>query len=140
VDFKVTLYDGSFHPVDSSEMAFKIAGSLAFKKAMEAANPVLLEPIMNVEIYAPQEYAGALTGDLTSRRGRLQGMDMKRDMQIIKAQVPMAEMVSYAPVLTSVTGGRGNYHMEFSHYDEVPAHISQKIVEEANKDRTEEEE
>jgi elongation factor G len=140
VDFKVTLYDGSFHPVDSSEMAFKIAGSLAFKKAMEAANPVLLEPIMNVEIYAPQEYAGALTGDLTSRRGRLQGMDMKRDMQIIKAQVPMAEMVSYAPVLTSVTGGRGNYHMEFSHYDEVPAHIGQKIVEEANKDRTEEEE
>ena len=107
---------------------------------MEAANPVLLEPIMNVEIYAPQEYAGALTGDLTSRRGRLQGMDMKRDMQIIKAQVPMAEMVSYAPVLTSVTGGRGNYHMEFSHYDEVPAHIGQKIVEEANKDRTEEEE
>lgn len=140
VDFKVTLYDGSFHPVDSSEMAFKIAGSLAFKKAMEQANPVLLEPIMNVEIFAPQEYAGALTGDLTSRRGRLQGMDMKHDIQIIKAQVPMSEMVSYAPVLTSVTGGRGSYHMEFSHYDEVPAHIAQKIVEEAQKDRTEEEE
>jgi elongation factor G len=140
VDFKVTLYDGSYHPVDSSEMAFKIAGSLAFKKAMEQANPVLLEPIMNVEIYAPQEYAGALTGDLTSRRGRLQGMDVKRDMQIIKAQVPMAEMVSYAPVLTSVTGGRGNYHMEFSHYDEVPAHIAQKIIEEANKDKKQEEE
>jgi len=140
VDFKVTLYDGSFHPVDSSEMAFKIAGSLAFKKAMEQANPVLLEPIMNVEIYAPQEYAGALTGDLTSRRGRLQGMDMKRDIQIIKAQVPMAEMVSYSPVLTSVTGGRGSFHMEFSHYDEVPAHIAQKIVEEAQKEQTEEEE
>jgi elongation factor G len=140
VDFKVTLYDGSYHPVDSSEMAFKIAGSLAFKKAMETAHPVLLEPIMNVEIYAPQEYAGALTGDLTSRRGRLQGMDIKRDVQIIKAQVPMAEMVSYSPVLTSVTGGRGTYHMEYSHYDEVPAHIAQKIIEEASKERTEVEE
>jgi elongation factor G len=140
VDFRVILYDGSYHPVDSSEMAFKIAGSLAFKKAMEEANPVLLEPIMNVEIYAPQEYAGALTGDLSSRRGRLQGMDIKRDIQIIKAQVPMSEMVSYSPVLTSVTGGRGSYHMEFSHYDETPAHISQKIIEEANKDKKQEEE
>jgi elongation factor G len=140
VDFRVILYDGSYHPVDSSEMAFKIAGSLAFKKAIEEANPVLLEPIMNVEIYAPQEYAGALTGDLTGRRGRLQGMDMKREIQIIKAQVPMAEMVSYSPVLTSVTGGRGSYHMEYSHYDEVPAHIAQKIIDEANKDRKQEEE
>jgi elongation factor G len=140
VDFKVILYDGSYHPVDSSEMAFKVAGSLAFKKAMEEANPVLLEPIMNVEIFAPQEYAGSLTGDLTSRRGRLQGMDMKRDIQIIKAQVPMAEMVSYAPVLTSMTGGRGTYHMEFSHYDEVPAHIAQKIIEEAGKEGKKEEE
>ncbi len=140
VDFRVTLYDGSYHPVDSSEMAFKIAGSLAFKKAMEQAQPVLLEPIMNVEILTPQEYAGDLMGDLTSRRGRLQGMDMKRDMQVIKAEVPMAEMVTYAPVLTSMTGGRGVYHMEFSHYDEVPAHIAQKIIEEANKDRKAEEE
>ncbi len=140
VDFRVTVYDGSYHQVDSSEMAFKIAGSIAFKKAMEQSNPVLLEPIMNVEIYAPQEYAGALTGDLTSRRGRLQGMDMKRDIQIIKAQVPLAEMVSYSPVLTSVTGGRGSYHMEFSHYDEVPAHVAQKIIEEANKEQKQEEE
>jgi elongation factor G len=140
VDFRVVLYDGSYHPVDSSELAFKVAGSLAFKKAMEDARPVLLEPIMNVEIYAPQEYAGALTGDLTSRRGRLQGMDMKRDTQIIRAQVPMAEMVSYSPVLTSVTGGRGSYHMEFSHYDEVPAHVAQKVIEEANKERKQEEE
>jgi elongation factor G len=140
VDFRVILYDGSFHPVDSSEMAFKIAGSLAFKKAMEQAQPVLLEPIMNVEILAPQEYAGDLMGDLTSRRGKLQGMDVRRDMQVIKSQVPMAEMVSYAPVLTSVTGGRGSYHMEFSHYDEVPAHIAQKIIDEANKDRKAEEE
>jgi elongation factor G len=140
VDFRVVLYDGSYHPVDSSELAFKVAGSLAFKKAMEEANPVLLEPIMNVEIYAPQEYAGSLTGDLTSRRGRLQGMDMKRDTQIIKAQVPMAEMVSYAPILTSMTGGRGTYHMEFSHYDEVPAHIAQKIIDEASKEGKKEEE
>jgi elongation factor G len=140
VDFRVILYDGSYHPVDSSEMAFKVAGSMAFKKGMEDAHPVLLEPIMNVEIFAPQDYAGALAGDLTGRRGRLQGMDMKRDIQVIKAQVPMAEMVSYAPVLTSMTGGRGTYHMEFSHYDEVPAHVAQKIIEEANKDRKEEEE
>jgi elongation factor G len=139
VDFRVELYDGSYHPVDSSELAFKVAGSLAFKKAMEEAQPVLLEPIMNVEIYAPQDYAGDIMGDLTSRRGRLQGMDMKRDIQVIKAQVPMAEMVSYAPVLTSMTGGRGSYHMEFSHYDEVPAHIAQKIIEEAGKERQKEE-
>ncbi len=139
VDFRVILYDGSYHPVDSSELAFKLAASLAFKKAMQEAEPILLEPIMNVEIYAPQEYAGDLMGDLTSRRGRLQGMDIKRDMQVIKAQVPMAEMVTYAPVLTSMTGGRGNYHMEFSHYDEVPAHVSQKIIEEALKEKQEEE-
>jgi elongation factor G len=137
VDFKVTLYDGSYHPVDSSELAFKVAGSMAFKKGMEGAQPVLLEPIMNVEIFAPQEYAGDLMGDLTSRRGRLQGMDVKRDTQVIKAQVPMAEMVTYAPVLTSMTGGRGSYHMEFSHYDEVPAHVAQKIIDEGNKDRKE---
>lgn len=140
VDFRVILYDGSFHPVDSSELAFKVAGSMAFKKGMDDAQPVLLEPIMNVEILAPQEYAGDLMGDLTSRRGKLQGVDMKRDLQVIKAQVPMAEMVSYAPVLTSMTGGRGAYHMEFSHYDEVPAHIGQKIIEEANKERKAEEE
>jgi elongation factor G len=140
VDFKVTLYDGSFHPVDSSEMAFKIAGRIAFKKAMEMARPVLLEPVMDVEIYAPQEYAGALTGDLSSRRGRLQGMDIKHDVQIIKAQVPMAEMVTYSPVLTSMTGGRGSYSMQFSHYDEVPAQIAQKIIKESSKDKKEEEE
>jgi elongation factor G len=140
VDFKVTLYDGSYHPVDSSELAFKVAGSLAFKKGMEEANPVLLEPIMDVEIYAPQEYAGDLMGDLTSRRGRLQGVDVRRGIQVIKAQVPMAEMVSYAPVLTSMTQGRGTYHMEFSRYDEVPAHIAQKIIEEATKEHKEKEE
>lgn len=131
VDFKVILYDGSYHDVDSSELAFKIAGSLAFKKAMEQAKPVLLEPIMNVEIIAPEQYAGDLMGDLNSRRGRIQGMDARGGNQIIKAQVPMAEMLTYAPVLTSATQGRGSYSMEFSHYDIVPAQISQKIIDAA---------
>ena len=128
VDFRVTLYDGSYHDVDSSEMAFKIAGSLAFKKAMEVANPVLLEPIMNVEVYAPDAYAGDLMGDLNSRRGRVQGMDSKGGTQVIKAQVPMSEMLSYAPTLTSMTQGRGDYTMEFSHYEIVPSQIAEKIV------------
>jgi elongation factor G len=131
VDFKVVLYDGSYHEVDSSEMAFKIAGSLAFKKAMEQANPVLLEPIMNVEVYAPEIYAGDLMGDLNSRRGRVQGMDSKTGMQVIKAQVPMAEMLTYAPTLTSMTQGRGDYTMEFSHYDVVPSQIAEKIIAQA---------
>ncbi|MFN8008673.1 MAG: elongation factor G [Terriglobia bacterium] len=131
VDFRVTLYDGSYHDVDSSELAFKIAGSLAFKKAMEVSNPVLLEPIMNVEVYAPDTYAGDLMGDLNSRRGRVQGMDSKAGMQVIKAQVPMAEMLTYAPSLTSMTQGRGDYTMEFSHYDIVPAQIAEKIITQA---------
>ncbi len=133
VDFKVTLFDGSYHDVDSSELAFKIAGSLAFKKAMEEAKPVLLEPIMNVEVHAPEEFAGDLMGDLNSRRGRIQGMEAKGHTQIIHAQVPLAEMLNYAPVLTSMTGGRGSYHMEFSRYDTVPAHIASKIIEERKK-------
>lgn len=139
VDFKVIVFDGSYHPVDSSEMAFKIAGSLAFKKAMEAADPVLLEPVMNVEIYAPEEFSGDIMGDLNSRRGRIQGMDLKGKTQVVRAQVPMAEMLSYAPVINSMTGGRGNYHMEFSHYDEVPVHLAQKIIEQAKKDKEEQE-
>jgi elongation factor G len=138
VDFKVTLFDGSYHDVDSSELAFKIAGSLAFKKAMEQAKPVLLEPIMNIEVLAPEEFAGDLMGDLNSRRGRIQGMDAKGHTQIIRAQVPMAEMLNYAPVLTSMTSGRGSYHMEFSHYDTVPAHIAAKIIEERKKAEQEE--
>jgi elongation factor G len=131
VDFRVTLYDGSYHDVDSSEMAFKIAGSLAFKKAMEVASPVLLEPIMNVEVYAPDVYAGDLMGDLNGRRGRVQGMDAKAGNQVIKAQVPMSEMLSYAPTLTSMTQGRGDYTMEFSHYEVVPNQIAEKIVSQA---------
>jgi elongation factor G len=131
VDFRVILYDGSYHDVDSSEMAFKIAGSLAFKKAMEVANPVLLEPIMNVEVYAPDAYAGDLMGDLNSRRGRVLGMDSKAGNQVIKAQVPMSEMLSYAPALTSMTQGRADYTMEFSHYEVVPSQIADKIVSQA---------
>jgi elongation factor G len=135
IDFKVTLDDGSFHAVDSSEMAFKIAGSLAFKKAAEQANPVLLEPIMEVTITAPDEYMGDIMGDLNGRRGRVLGMDSAGRNQVIKAQVPMAEFLTYAPDLRSMTGGRGIYTMKFSHYDEVPAQISDKIIAEANKDK-----
>jgi len=133
VDFRVTLDDGSYHAVDSSEMAFKIAGSLAFKKAAKEAGPILLEPIMNVLITAPDEYMGDIMGDLNSRRGRVMGMDSKGKNQVIKAQVPMSEFLTYAPDLNSITGGRGIFTMEFSHYDEVPAQISQKIVEEINR-------
>ena len=128
VDFRVTLYDGSYHDVDSSELAFKIAGSLAFKKGMEQASPVLLEPIMSVEVYAPESYSGDLMGDLNSRRGRVQGMDSRPGMQVIKAQVPMAEMLSYAPTLTSMTQGRGDYTMEFSHYEVVPREVADKVL------------
>jgi elongation factor G len=135
VDFQVTLDDGSFHAVDSSEMAFKIAGSLAFKKAAKEASPVLLEPIMNVSISVPDEFMGDIMGDLNSRRGRVLGMDNKGKNQVINAQVPMSEFMSYAPDLNSMTGGRGMFTMEFSHYDEVPAQISQKIVEEAAKEK-----
>jgi len=135
VDFKVTLDDGSYHAVDSSEMAFKIAGSLAFKKASEEAQPVLLEPVMNVTVTTPEEYMGDIMGDLNGRRGKVLGMDTAGKNQVIKANVPMAEFLSYAPDLRSMTGGRGIYVMEFSHYDEVPAQIAEKIVEEANKSK-----
>jgi elongation factor G len=135
VDFRVILYDGSYHDVDSSEMAFKIAGSLAFKKAMEQAKPVLLEPVMNVEVYAPEAYAGDLIGDLNSRRGRIQGMETRGTSQVIKAQVPMSEMLTYASDLTSVTQGRGSFSMEFSHYDVVPQQIADKVVAAAKAER-----
>ncbi|MFB3142910.1 MAG: elongation factor G, partial [Acidobacteriota bacterium] len=117
------------------DMAFKVAGSLAFKKAMEKAKPVLLEPIMDVEIYSPEENAGDLMGDLNSRRGRIQGMDVKGTTQVIRAQVPMAEMLNYAPTLTSMTGGRGSFHMEQSHYDVVPAQLTERIVAEVEREK-----
>jgi elongation factor G len=135
VDFKITLDDGSYHAVDSSEMAFKIAGSLAYKKALEEASPVLLEPIMKVTITAPDEFMGDIMGDLNGRRGRVLGMDSAGKKQVIMANVPMAEFLTYAPDLRSMTGGRGIYAMEFSHYDEVPAQISQKLVEELRKQK-----
>ncbi len=134
VDFKVTLDDGSYHAVDSSEMAFKIAGSLAFKKAVQQANPVLLEPIMEITIVTPEEFMGDIMGDLNGKRGRVLGMDSKGKNQIIKAHVPMAEFLTYAPDLRSMTGGRGMFTMEFSHYDEVPAQLAQKIIEAAQKE------
>ena len=128
VDFRVVLYDGSYHDVDSNELSFKTAGWLAFKEAMSKAHPVLLEPVMNVEIYAPGDHAGDLMGDLNGRRGRISGMEAKGLTTVIKAQVPMSEMLTYEQHLTSVTGGRGSYHMEYSHYDEVPTLMQQKIV------------
>jgi elongation factor G len=140
VDFRVVLYDGSYHDVDSSEMAFKIAGSLAFKKGIREAKPILLEPVMNVEVQGPEEFAGDLMGDLNSRRGRVQGMEVRGHATIIKAQVPLAEMLSYASDLTSKTGARGSYTMEFSHYDEVPSHLSEKVIANAKAGATGEEE
>jgi elongation factor G len=133
VDFKVILDDGSYHQVDSSEMAFKIAGSLAFKKAIESATPALLEPIMKVQVTTPEEFMGDIMGDLNGRRGKVLGMDNAGKNQIINAQVPMAEFLSYASDLRSMTGGRGIFTMEFSHYDEVPAQIAEKIIEETKR-------
>jgi len=128
VDFRVTVFDGSFHPVDSNELSFKLAGTLAFKDAMTRARPTILEPVMDVEVYAPSDFAGDLMGDLNSRRGRIGGMDTRGASTVIRAQVPMAEMLTYEQTLTSVTGGRGTYSMEFSHYEEVPSHLQAKIV------------
>ena len=135
VDFRVTVFDGSYHDVDSNELSFKLAGSLAFKDAMTRARPTILEPIMNVEVYAPSDFAGDLMGDLNGRRGRIGGMDTRGVTTIIKAQVPMAEMLTYEQHLTSATGGRGSYHMEYSHYDEVPSHLQTKIIAAAKAER-----
>jgi elongation factor G len=134
---RVLLVDGSYHTVDSSEMAFKIAGSMAFKQAYEKASPVLLEPIMELEVTVPDEAVGAVNGDLNSRRGRLHGMEPRGGMTSIKAEVPMSEILTYSQSLTSLTGGRGDYHMHFLRYEEVPAHIAQKLIEETKKEREE---
>ncbi|MGB4514337.1 MAG: elongation factor G [Bacillota bacterium] len=135
VDLKVTLYDGSYHPVDSSEMAFKIASSMALKKGVMDASPVLLEPIMDVEVTVPEYQMGDVMGDLNKRRGRILGMEPQGNKQVIKAQVPMAEMFKYAIDLRSITAGRGSFTMEFSHYEEVPAAISQQVIEKAKQER-----
>jgi elongation factor G len=140
VDFKVVVYDGSYHDVDSSEMSFKLAARKAFKAAMEAAKPALLEPIMNVEVQAPVEYAGDLMGDMNGRRGRISGMDTKGGTQIIRAQVPMSEMLNYQNDLISMTQGRASFTMEFDHYDFVPAPQADKIIAAAKAAKTGEEE
>ncbi|MGE3273506.1 MAG: elongation factor G [Vicinamibacterales bacterium] len=135
VDFRVVLVDGQYHDVDSNELSFKTAGWLAFKDGMSKARPTLLEPVMNVEVYAPSDHAGDLMGDLNGRRGRISGMEPRGQMTIIKAQVPMSEMLTYEQHLTSVTGGRGSYQMEYSHYDEVPNHLQAKIIAAARAER-----
>lgn len=137
VDMRVTIYDGSYHTVDSSELAFKIAGSMAFKKGIHEANAVLLEPIMDVEVAVPEDVMGSITGDVNSRRGRIMGMEVKGTNQIVKAQIPLAEMLKYATELRSLTGGRGAYTMKFSHYEEVPGKIAQIVISQSKK--TEEE-
>jgi elongation factor G len=123
--------------VDSNELSFKLAGSLAFKDAMSKARPTILEPVMSVEIHAPSDYAGDLMGDLNGRRGRIAGMDSRGAMTVIRAQVPMAEMLTYEQHLTSATGGRGSYQMEYSHYEEVPSHLQQKIIAASKAERAE---
>ncbi len=137
VDFKVRLKDGQYHDVDSSEMAFKIAGSLAFKDAMNHAAPVILEPIMQVEITTSEEFTGDIMSDLAQRRGRPQGMETKNGAQVVNAMVPMAEMLNYDPALTAMTQGRSRFHMEFSHYDPVPKNIQDKLIAEAQKAKEE---
>jgi len=138
VDFKATVFDGSYHAVDSNELSFKMAGVLAFKDAMTRARPTILEPIMQVEVYTPSDFAGDLMGDLNSRRGRIAGMDTRGAMTVIRAQVPMAEMLTYEQHLTSATGGRGSYHMEYSHYEEVPHQFQAKIIAAARAERGQE--
>lgn len=130
VDIRISLYDGSYHAVDSSEMAFKIAASMGFKKAMQQAKPVLLEPVMRMEVIIPEEFLGAVIGDLNSRRGKVQNMETKRNNQIITALVPMSEVLTYANQLNAITSAQGTYSMEFSHYEEMPAHLAKKVIEE----------
>ncbi|MBN1222668.1 MAG: elongation factor G [Candidatus Aminicenantes bacterium] len=134
VDFKVILYDGSYHDVDSSDIAFKIAASMAFKKAMKQAKPTLLEPIMTVEVFTPESSMGDIMGSLNGRRGKVQGMEQRGNMRIIKAKVPMAEMLDFEPTLTSITGGRGSFLMEFATFEEVPGHLQQKVIDDAVKE------
>jgi elongation factor G len=137
VDVRVRCIDGKHHSVDSNEMAFKLAGSFGFKAAMEKAGPTLLEPIMDVDISAPGEFVGDIMGDISSRRGRVQSSEAKGSIQVIQAQVPMAEMLEYASTLTSMTGGQGEFHMAFSHYEEVPAHLREKVAADARSAREE---
>jgi elongation factor G len=131
VDFRVILYDGSYHDVDSNDMSFQMAGRIAFRKAMEQAKPTILEPVMAAQITVPDEFAGSIMGDLNSRRGRIQGMDNKGGNTVVKAEVPMSEMLTYGVDLTAMTQGRGSFNMEMNHYDVVPAQQQEKIIEKA---------
>jgi elongation factor G len=137
VDFKVVLYDGSYHDVDSNDMSFQMAGRIAFRKAMEQAKPTILEPVMHVEITVPDEFAGSIMGDLNARRGRIQGMDNKGGNTVVKAEVPMSEMLTYGVDLTAMTQGRGSFNMEMHHYDVVPGQLQEKIIEKAKAERGE---
>ncbi len=137
VDVKATLFDGSYHTVDSSEQSFKMAGSMAFKKAVEAAAPVLLEPIMNVQVKVPEEFMGDVMGDMSGRRGKIQGMEPQGKFNVVNAQVPLAELYRYSTHLRSMTQGRGAHKREFSHYEEIPRDVAQKVIEEARKEKEE---
>jgi elongation factor G len=129
IDFKATLYDGSFHNVDSDELSFRLAGAMATRKGLVEAQPVLLEPIMDVEVRVPEEYMGDVNRDLNTRRGRVLGMETDGHMQIVRAHVPQSELFTYATELRSFTGGRGQFSATLDHYEEVPAHVAQKIIE-----------
>jgi elongation factor G len=139
-DFKCEIYDGSYHDVDSSEMAFKIAASIAFKKSFAEAMPILIEPVMNVEVTVPEECLGDVMGDFNSRRGRIMGIDSEGKLQIVKAQCPLSEMFRYAIILRSMTSGRGTFVMEMAHYEEVPADIAKKVIESADRTGLDDEE
>ena len=137
VDVKVTLFDGTFHPVDSDEMSFKLAAAQCFRKGFQESKPILLEPIYTVEVTVPEEFMGDVMGDISSRRGKILGMDSDGHFQVIKAQVPLAELYKYSSTLRSLTSGRGMYKRDFSHYEEVPKEVEQKIIDEYNKSREE---
>jgi elongation factor G len=139
VNMKVTIYDGSYHQVDSSDLAFQIAGAMALRKGVLEAKPVLLEPIMDVEVLVPEEYMGPISADLSSRRGKILGMDVRSNLQVVKAQVPLAEIFKYATDLRSMTQGRGSYSMKFSRYEQVPQKISASIIEKSKKEKEEKE-
>ena len=140
VDLKAIVYDGSYHPVDSSEMCFKIAGAMALKKCIEAAQPILLEPIMELEITVPDDYTGDILSDLNTKRGQVLGMNPGGGKNIIEAKAPLAEVLRYSIDLKSMTQGRGSFTMKFDHYEEVPAHISQKIIQERQAEKEAEKE
>jgi elongation factor G len=135
VDLRVTLYDGTYHDVDSSDMAFQIAASMGLQKVFMEAHPILLEPIMNVEVTAPTEVTGDIIGDLNSRRGRIAGMEPAGETSVVRAQVPMAEMLTYESSLRSMSGGRGGYSMEFAHYEEVPAFLADKVIKDVKAEK-----